>query len=139
MPRPGVSVHRDEAVRGERRPVRDDISAARVGGESRRPVRGDTSAERVGGAGVPGRRTVTIRGQGAERGSVGTGANGSARRRQPRPYERSGFRPDRVAMWAVLLGVMLIVVAATSSHAAVPSVHHAAAAHAVAALGLALH
>ena len=119
MPQRGVSVHRDEAVRDQR----SDASGP----------------ARVGGAGVPGRRTVTIRGQGAERGGVGASANGSARRRQPRPYERSGFRPDRVAMWAVLLGVMLIVVAATSSHAAVPSVHHAAAAHAVAALGLALH
>jgi len=127
MPRPGVSVHREEAVRGERPDASGPASDRR------------RAQPRVGGAGVPGRRTVTIRGQGAERGGVGASANGSARRRQPRPYERSGFRPDRVAMWAVLLGVMLIVVAATSSHAAVPSVHHAAVAHAVAALGLNLH
>ena len=117
MPQSGVSVDRDEA---------------------RRLARGDVSAARVSGDGVPGRRTVTIRGQGAERGGVGARASGSTRRRQPRPHERSGFRPDRIAMWAVLLGVMLVVVAATSSHAAVQSVHHASVAHAMAALGLSL-
>jgi hypothetical protein len=62
---------------------------------------------------VPGRRTVTIRGQGAERYVPRT-----ARRSAQRRYERAGFRPDRVAMWAVLLGLMLIVAAATSAHAA---------------------
>jgi hypothetical protein len=42
-------------------------------------------------------------------------------------------------MWAVLLGVMLVVIAATSSHAAVQSVHHATVAHAMTALGFSLH
>jgi len=48
------------------------------------------------------------------------GAPGPARRRRPRrrAYERWGFQPDRVAMWAVLLGVVLVLVAAASSHAA---------------------
>jgi hypothetical protein len=95
---------------------------------------------RVGGDGVPGRRTVTIRGQGAERHipreGAGTRAGGSERRRQLRAYERSGFRPDRVAMWAVLLGVMLVVVAATSAHAAIHSVDHPSLAHVIAALAL---
>jgi len=47
-------------------------------------------------------------------------AGGPARRRRPPslPHERPGFQPDRVAMWAVLLGVLLVLVAATSSHAA---------------------
>jgi hypothetical protein len=27
-------------------------------------------------------------------------------------------RPDRIALWAVLLGILLVLVAATSSHAA---------------------
>jgi hypothetical protein len=35
-------------------------------------------------------------------------------------------------MWAVLLGVMLVLVAATSSHAAIHSLHHA---YVVAGLG----
>jgi hypothetical protein len=65
--------------------------------------------------GVPGRRTVTIRGQVADRYAA---PRPSSRRRPERRYERSGFRPDRAAMWAVLLGVMLILAAVTSAHAA---------------------
>ncbi len=65
--------------------------------------------------GVPGRRTVTIRGQVADRYAT---PRPSSRRRPQRRYERSGFRPDRAAMWAVLLGVMLILAAVTSAHAA---------------------
>ena len=41
------------------------------------------------------------------------------RRRPPRsPRERLGPRPDRVAMWALLMAVALVLVAAMSSHAA---------------------
>ncbi len=78
----------------------------------------------VPGAGVTGRRTVTIQGRGAERYTPTT------QRRRPtrRPHEREGFRPDRVAMWAVMLGFVLVLVAATSSHAAAIS-HRAGAAH----------
>jgi hypothetical protein len=62
------------------------------------------------------RRTVTIRGRGAERYAAPVR---SARERRPeRRYERSGFRPDRAAMWAIVLGIMLIVVAAASAHGA---------------------
>jgi hypothetical protein len=64
--------------------------------------------------GVPGRRTVTIRGQVADRYAT---PRPSSRRRPERRYERSGFRPDRAALWAVLLGVMLILAAVTSAHA----------------------
>jgi 4-hydroxybenzoate polyprenyltransferase len=50
------------------------------------------------------------------------------RRRPPRrPRERAMSRPDRVALWAVLLCLLLLVVAATSAHAAVAVAHHAAA------------
>jgi hypothetical protein len=63
--------------------------------------------------GVPGRRTVTIRGHGAERYRAP-----APRRPSERRHEREGFRPDRAAMWAVLLGLMLILVAVTSAHAA---------------------
>jgi hypothetical protein len=67
---------------------------------------------RVGG--VPGRRTVTIRGHGAERNLPWPDP---ARSRPPRrAYERAGFKPDRVAMWAVLLGILLVVVAIASAH-----------------------
>ena len=39
------------------------------------------------------------------------------RRRPPRtPMERLGPRPDRIAMWAVLLGVFCCIVALTTAH-----------------------
>jgi hypothetical protein len=42
------------------------------------------------------------------------------RRRPPRrARDRAMSRPDRVALWAVLLCLLLVVVAATSAHAAV--------------------
>jgi hypothetical protein len=66
------------------------------------------------GGGVPGRRTVTIRGHGAERNLPWP--DGPRRRPPQRPYERPGFKPDRVAMWAVLLGILLVVVAIASAH-----------------------
>jgi hypothetical protein len=56
------------------------------------------------------------------------------RRRPPRrPRERAMSRPDRVALWAVLLCLLLLVVAATSAHAAV-AVHAHAAWHAAGAV-----
>jgi hypothetical protein len=52
-----------------------------------------------------GRRTVVITGRGA--------ANYSVSRRRAEAglafHERSGFNPDRVAMWAVLLGIALLL------------------------------
>jgi hypothetical protein len=72
-----------------------------------------------------GRRTVTIKGHGAEGVVTRNGTRGSAAERHlqlPR-HERQGFQPDRVAMWAVLLGVVMILAAAASAHAAVIA-HH---------------
>jgi hypothetical protein len=67
-----------------------------------------------GEAGVATRRTVTIRGRGAERDLPWPD---SSRRRPPRrAYERAGFQPDRVAMWAVCLGLLLVFVAVVSAH-----------------------
>ncbi len=68
--------------------------------------------------GPSGRRTVTIRGRGAER-DLTWSTYQSHRRPELPAHERPGFRPDRAAMWAVLLGLILVLVAATSSHAAV--------------------
>jgi hypothetical protein len=65
------------------------------------------------------RRTVTIRGQVADRRSPRMIE--IDRRRPPRrARERAMSRPDRVALWAVLLCLLLVVAAATSAHAAVP-------------------
>lgn len=72
---------------------------------------GEVPARGARGAGVPGRHTVTIRGQ------VAPPRRETARRRPARtPAERLGARPDRVALWAVLMGFFLILVAATSGH-----------------------
>jgi hypothetical protein len=66
-----------------------------------------------------GRRTITIRGQVAPPPGAGSTA-GPARRRPPRrPSERlAGTRPDRAALWAVLMGVFLILVAVMTAHGA---------------------
>lgn len=60
-------------------------------------------------------RTVRIQGRGAER-NLPLPA-GSARRRSRPLHQRSGFSPDRIAMWAMFLGLLLVLVAAISSHA----------------------
>ena len=82
-----------------------------------RPAPQDTPGPSVApgavNGGVAGRRTVTIKGRGAERYTP----TDRKRPNNRRPYERDGFKPDRAAMWAVLLGVVLILVAVTSSHA----------------------
>jgi len=65
------------------------------------------------------RRTVTIQGRPSDRFRPPV----DSRRRQPPPHYRAGFQPDRVAMWAVFLGLVLLLVAATSAHAAVLHAH----------------
>jgi hypothetical protein len=69
----------------------------------------------------PERRTVRIQGRGAERNLPWPGearwAGESPRRRPPRSlHERAAFRPDRLAMWAVFLGLLLVLMAALSAH-----------------------
>ena len=61
-----------------------------------------------------GRRTVVIRGQVADRNRPYAT---TAQRHRParRPSERVGHRPDRVAMWALGLGRLLILVAILSA------------------------
>jgi len=121
-PQPRGAVGRGAAVQRER---------PRVGPrQQRQPTRQhDRTPFTPAGAAVPGRRTVRIQGRGSERHSP------SPNRRRPhrKRHERAGFKPDRTAMWAVLLGVVLILVAATSSHAAVGS-RAAAGAHSRVAL-----
>ncbi len=93
------------------------------------------SSPSASAGGVPGRRTVTIRGRGAERDLALPSYRSANRPTTPR-RERPGYKPDRVAMWAVLLGICLVLVAATSSHAA--TLHRAMAGHATAARHVAL-
>ena len=64
----------------------------------------------------PERRTIEIRGQ-ADRvaGVAPVPSQGPQRHRGRMPHERVGPRPDKIALWAVLLGLLLILVAAISS------------------------
>jgi hypothetical protein len=94
--------------------------ASRPAAGSRTAQPGRPAPPRSAAGGVPGRRTVTIRGHGAERDLLWASQQ-SRRRPSRRPHERTTFKPDRAAMWAVLLGLLLVLVAATSSHAAVLS------------------
>src|SRR5947209_4186056 len=127
MPRTGTQAPASEmhpvgSVRASAHPVGVARTAARAVDSARSGARAASSAgadrpaapARPAG-GVPGRRTVTIRGYGADP-MRGAGSGRAGRRPPRRAYERAGFRPDRMAMWAVLLGVLLVVAAATSSH-----------------------
>jgi hypothetical protein len=113
-----VSAHPARGVPAQSRPgapARSRVAAA----IPERPAQGVAArpAPSAHGTGVPGRRTVKITGYGSQRNLIY--ASREPRRRPPeRPHERAGFKPDRVAMWAVLLGVLLVLVAAMSAHAA---------------------
>jgi hypothetical protein len=90
-----------------------DVPAAEPGGrealrsEARSEVRRDTARAARGGSprgGIEGRRTVVISGQ----------ASPARRRPAPSVPERIGPRPDRLAAYAVALGLLLIIIALLS-------------------------
>ncbi|MBV8941586.1 MAG: hypothetical protein JO321_03110 [Solirubrobacterales bacterium] len=58
------------------------------------------------------RRTVVIRGQVADRYSL----EPTQRRRASRSYLPMQARPERAALWAVLLGLALVLAAIASAH-----------------------
>lgn len=127
MPQSGVAARADERrTYRERRAVAVDFDADGLWSErsyQRRPQRDPDDRRPVPGDGAPGRRTVTIRGRGAER--YVPPPRAGDRRRYERRYERAGVRPDRVAMWAVLLGLAFILAAVSGAHAAVlPALAH---------------
>ena len=66
---------------------------------------------RTKGSATPGRVTVEIRGRTVPAPAVPRPVEVDRRRPQRRPVERVGTRPDRVAMWALLMGLLLILVA----------------------------
>jgi hypothetical protein len=76
----------------------------------------DVDFERAPAPAPAPRRTVQITGR-----TVPAPRLVEIERRRPgrRPAERVGPRPDRIALYAVLLGFFLILVAATSAHAAI--------------------
>ncbi|MEA2318812.1 MAG: hypothetical protein QOD44_3001 [Solirubrobacteraceae bacterium] len=82
------------------------------------PLVAPDRAARPSGRHTGPRRTVQITGRPASASSVTRLVEVERRRPARGPAERFGTRPDRVALWAVLLAFFLILVAATSSHAA---------------------
>jgi hypothetical protein len=106
-----LTLERDEARAADGRPARPRAGAhTATMAASARHGSGAPATPRAFVAGEPGdqRRTVVIRGQAAPM-RMDRGAE--RRRPAPRARDRIGHRPDRVAMWAVMLGVLLIVVA----------------------------
>ncbi len=86
------------------------------------PRRADASSPvpRRGGygeaVGLPGRRTVEIRGRTVPAPAVPRSVELDRTRRPPRrAIERVGPRPDKLAMWALLMGLVLILVALSTS------------------------
>jgi hypothetical protein len=83
----------------------------------RKEERGEFTELIIPGQGVPGRPTVQIRGRGAEA-RVDALLADRGRRRPPRTVsERLGPRPDRVALWALVLALVLIVTAVATADA----------------------
>jgi hypothetical protein len=68
------------------------------------------------GTAIPARRTVEIRGRTVPAPAVSRSVE-DRRRPVRRPVERVGPRPDRLAMWALLLGIVLILVAVGTADA----------------------
>jgi translation initiation factor IF-2 len=65
---------------------------------------------------IPGRRTIEIRGRTVPAPAVPPSLELDRTRRPPRrAVERIGPRPDRLAMWALVMGLLLIAVAITTA------------------------
>jgi hypothetical protein len=72
---------------------------------------GSPRGPRTKGEATPGRVTVEIRGRTVPAPAVPRSVELERRRPPRRAVERVGTRPDRVAMWALLMGLLLILVA----------------------------
>jgi hypothetical protein len=102
-----------------RRPDRIEVDAS----APRRPDRIDLAAgpdrlQHGEAVALSGRRTVEIRGRTVPAPAVPRSLDLDRRRPPRRVIERVGPRPDRLALWALLLGIVLILVAVGTSDAA---------------------
>lgn len=73
------------------------------------------------GSAVPARRTIEIRGRTVPAPSIPRTVEIDRRRPPRRAIERASTRPDRLAMWALLMGIVLILVAVGTADASVLS------------------
>ncbi|HVF77756.1 MAG TPA: hypothetical protein VNA28_05620 [Solirubrobacteraceae bacterium] len=119
----GVAARTDEARRRADRA--DDVArqASRerqlVEAEAVRPVPAARPGAHPKGTAIPARRTVEIRGRTVPAPAIPRSTEIERRRPARRPVERVGARPDRVAMWAMLMGIVLILVAVGTADASV--------------------
>ena len=96
--------------------LRDDYG--RTDEARRRADRVELAAPRS--AVSPARRTIEIRGRPVKAAPVRGEAPQSDRRRPPLlAVQRGGARPERMALWALLMGVVLILVAVSTADAAI--------------------
>ena len=105
---------------GRERPTRRE-ELSRLAREQARAATANATVSRPRGAEPAARRTVEIRGRVEPRpviAAVPDPVETPYRRRRPRPTaaERFVAQPDRIALWAFLLGLFLIVVALLSAH-----------------------
>ena len=98
---------------GDLRPASDRNGAAR-GQRNLRAVPDFSAGSEPTGLAAPPRRTVVIRGQVADRYSSPRRSSGSPR--VSGSYGPLRMRPERAALWAVLLGFALVVAALASAH-----------------------
>jgi hypothetical protein len=110
--RPGFAASTTSMPEPDELPARTDLPAAPRADERPAHRTDEPPVRRTDEP--PVRRTVTITGRGTERNLWP--ADAGRRRPARRAHERAGFKPDRVAMWAVFLGLLLIFVAAASAH-----------------------
>lgn len=93
----------------ERRRARESAGGVRSGAPRRRGVREVRTGPRL--SLVPAHPDA----EDAQRQRM-DGQDRQRRRPRPRPVQRIGPRPDRIAAWAVALGLLLLVLAILSAH-----------------------
>jgi hypothetical protein len=112
LPRGGVSDGRRTIVIGKPEDVPSEIAAITADRDL-----GDEPEELPAAAAPAERRTVRIGGRPEGSLEAARSYRDRSRRRPPkRAHERLGARPDRIAMWAFALGLLLILIAILSSH-----------------------
>jgi hypothetical protein len=110
-PRGGVQDGRRTVVIGKPEDVPSEIAAITADRDL-----GDETEERPPEATAE-RRTVRIGGRPENSLEAARSYRDRSRRRPPpRAHERLGARPDRIAMWAFALGLLLIIIAILTAH-----------------------
>jgi hypothetical protein len=108
----------DVAQRADARASRAPENVERRQSDPARPAPVARRGPHARGTALPARRTVEIRGRTVPAPAVPRVE--LDRRRPPRrAIERVGPRPDRLALWALLMGLMLILVAVGTADASV--------------------